>query len=366
MKVVHLESGRHLYGGARQVDYLMTGLARRGIDNVLVCRPGAEIARTASGARVIQLPMHGDLDWPTIRRLRRVLRAERPACLHVHSRAGADLFGGLAARAEGIPAVVTRRVDNREPRVWARTKLARYDAIAAISSAVRNWLVDEIGLPCERVNSIASAVDGRGFAARGGARQTLARRYGIGPETPVIGVVGQLIRRKGHDVVLAAMPAVLARVPEARLLIFGRGPDERTLRLHSARHGLDRHVTLAGYDATLRELLAGFDLLVHPARREGLGVAVLEALSCGVPVVASRTGGLVDVIRDGRTGRAVAPDDPAALASAIVEMLLDPARRHALAERGRQYVHARHSVDAMTTAYLSLYRQCGASHAQSD
>jgi glycosyltransferase involved in cell wall biosynthesis len=305
VKVMHLESGRHLYGGARQVEHLLAGLVSHAVESVLVCRPGAALARR-SAAAVIELPMHGELDWLTVRRVRRLLRSERPDVLHVHSRGGADVFGGLAARAERIPALVTRRVDRREPRAWARPKFDRFAAIAAISSPIRTWLVDGLGLPAARVVHIASAVDPACFAERARARAALARRFDLASGARVIGTVGQLIPRKGHDVLLAAAAAILAAEPRARFLIFGRGPLEAKLRAAIARGGLADRVRLVGHDPELAGHLAGFDLLLHPARAEGLGLAVLEAMSCGVPVVASRVGGLVDLVDDGTTGMLVA------------------------------------------------------------
>jgi glycosyltransferase involved in cell wall biosynthesis len=357
VKVVHLESGRHLYGGARQVQHLLAGLARHGVENVLVCRPGAEIARAATAARVIELPLHGDLDLASVPRLRAVLRRECADLLHVHSRAGADVFGGLAANAENVPALVTRRVDNREPSFWARSKLRRFRAIAAISSPIRAWMVEELGLPPRRIAQIASAVDGACFAPRASARSALEARFGFGSETLVIGAVGQLIARKGHDVLLAAMPAIVARAPRARLVIFGRGPAARRLRALITRHRLGGHVVLAGYDASLERMLAGIDLLVHAARAEGLGLAVLEAGICGVPIVASRVGGLVDVIEHDVTGVLVPPGDAGALADAALRLLADPRRRHALGSSARRRVGERHTVAAMTRAYLDVYGQ---------
>ena len=103
MKVLHIESGRYLYGGAKQVLYIMEGLAQRGIDNLLACPPGAHIAEPARAcAQVFELPMRGDLDIGLIGRLRHLIRTERPDLVHIHSRRGADVWGGIAARWAGV------------------------------------------------------------------------------------------------------------------------------------------------------------------------------------------------------------------------------------------------------------------------
>ena len=98
MKVLHVESGRYLYGGARQVLYILEGLKARGVDNLLACPPGSDIAKAAgAAAQVFEVPMAGDADVGLVLRLRRLIQRERPHLVHLHSRRGADLFGGLAA-----------------------------------------------------------------------------------------------------------------------------------------------------------------------------------------------------------------------------------------------------------------------------
>jgi glycosyltransferase involved in cell wall biosynthesis len=364
VKIAHLEYGRYVYGGARQVQHLVTGLAHSGVENVLICRPGSSLAHAPCAAKLVELPMYGDFDLGVVRRLRAVLRQERPDVLHVHSRGGVDVFGGLAGRAEGIATVLTRRVDNAEPLYWARFKYSNYDAVAAISRAIHTQLVDVVGLPAARVHRIASAVDAAGFCDRGTARKALAERYGIAQDEFVIGVVAQLIARKGHDVLLTALPAILRRHPRVRVLCFGRGPRAAALqRRIDAEPPLRQHVQLLGYEPALERLMPGFDLLVHPAQAEGLGVAVLEAMSCGVPVVASRVGGITDCIEHARTGILCQSGDDAALADATVALLDAPERRCGIARAAKASVSERNSIAAMTAAYTRLYAKLtGANH----
>src|SRR5262245_43605826 len=126
MRILHLEAGRHLYGGAAQVRYLIDGLAGAGVENVLVCPEGSEIAAAPSSARVVPLPLRGDLDVGMLPRLAPVIRTAQPDVVHVHSRRGADVFGGIAARLAAVPAVLTRRVDSDEPAWLARLKYQPY------------------------------------------------------------------------------------------------------------------------------------------------------------------------------------------------------------------------------------------------
>ena len=123
MRVAHVESGRHLYGGARQVLHLIDGLGARGVGNVLVCASGSAIATEAEGrCDVIELPLSGDIDPWAVGRLRRALSTAQPDVVHVHSRRGADVYAGLASSGAPWRAVLTRRVDHRELAPWARIK----------------------------------------------------------------------------------------------------------------------------------------------------------------------------------------------------------------------------------------------------
>ena len=357
MRIMHIEAGRHLYGGARQVYYLLEGLAAQGFENILVCARGSAIAAAVRDATVVELPMGGDLDVFWGGPLRKLIKAHAPGVVHVHSRRGADLVGGRCARRTSVPAVLTRRVDSREPAWWARLKYRPYSVVAAISSAVESELVDRVGLDPGRVVRVASAVDTGRYRPDASARARLAATFGIPPESIVVGVVAQLIPRKGHSLLLDGLPRVIARHPEIRVLFFGRGPRERMLRRRIAQRTLERHVQLAGYRDDLAGLLPGMDLLVHPALREGLGVAVLEAMSAGVAVVASDAGGIPDIIQHERSGLLFAAGDRRALQDGILALLGDAALRRRLAGAGRERVESRFSVQRMSRRYVEVYNR---------
>ena len=355
MRIMHVEAGRYLYGGARQVCYLIQGLAAEGIENILVCARGSEIAGAVRGATVVELPMGGDLDVFWAGPLRKLIEAHAPAIVHVHSRRGADLVGGRCAQRAGVPAMLTRRVDNRESALWARLKYRPYSVVAAISSAVESELVDHVGLDPARVVRVASAVDSERYRPESTARDRLAEAFGIPSASMVVGVVAQLISRKGHALLLDCMPEVIARHPEVHLLCFGRGPQERALSRRIAKLGLGDHVLLTGFRDDLAELMPGMDLLAHPALQEGLGVAVLEAMSAGVPVVASNAGGLPDIIEHERSGLLFEAGDPRVLRDGILRMLGDEDLRLRLARAGRERVESRFSVQRMSRRYVEVY-----------
>lgn len=354
MKVVHVELGRHLYGGARQVVYLLDGLASWPGEHVLVCARGAAIA-TAVGnprVRVCPLPFHGDLDAAFAWRLRRLLIAGRADLLHVHSRRG-DLPAILAGRLAGVGVVHSRRVDN--PPNWAdlRLKLPLCDRVVTISEGILEVL-RRAGVPPGRLACVPSAIEVGRFAV-GCDRDWLEAELGIQADAPLVGIVAQLIPRKGHDVLLAALRELLPRHPALRALILGRGPLEAELRGRAQSAGLGDAVRFAGFRTDLPRILPCLDALAHPAWMEGLGVSLLEAAACGVPIVASRAGGMPEAVEDGVNGFLIEPGDDRALADRLDRLLREPDLARRMGRAGRRRVEERFAVPRMVEGNYRVY-----------
>jgi glycosyltransferase involved in cell wall biosynthesis len=356
MKILHVECGRHLYGGAYQVLHLVRGLAARGHVNLLACPLGCALATAAASvADVHAMPMRGDLDLPLVMRLHRLIRAHRPDVVHLHSRAGADLLGGLAARLARVSCVVTRRVDNPEPRWVVGLKYRLHDRVIAISDGIAQVLRDR-GLPTAKLRVVRSAVDSAAYD-RPCARAQVAQRIGVPEDALLIGVVAQLIPRKGHALLLAALPSLVARHPDLQVLFFGQGPLAAGLESAIGEAGLAGRVRLVGFREDLADLLPCLDLLVHPAHMEGLGVSLLQAACAGVPIVASRVGGIPEAVHEGETGLLVPPGDVVALGAAIAALLGDPERRRVMGAAGKALMASAFSIDAMVEGNLAVYRE---------
>lgn len=353
IRVLHVETGRHLYGGAQQVVYLLAGLRRHPVQSALVCVPGAAIA---GAVRELQLPVFeracgGDLDLAFIARLGSVIRDWRPDLIHLHSRRGADLLGGVAARLAGVPAVLSRRVDNPEARAWARLKYRLYARTIGISAGIVEVL-RAAGAPPDRLRVVRSAVDA-GPWQTAPARAAMAAEFGLDPSHRWIGVVAQLIERKGHRVLFEALRQLAPAATS--LVLFGQGPLRPALEAEAA--GLGLPVRFAGFRRDLPHWLGGLDLLVHPAFMEGLGVSLLQASAAGVPILACRAGGIPEAVLDGINGHLVAPGDAPALAEALGRLLADPAARARLAEGGRRLAREQFSTEAMVAGNLAVYRE---------
>lgn len=351
MKIVHIESGRHLYGGPQQVRYLVRGLAERDVENVLVCPPGAAIGRQLRGlARVIEVPCRGDLDPGYMWRLNRLLRQEKPDLVHVHSRRGADWWGGLAARLAGVPAVLSRRVDRPEGRL-AGLKYRLYQRVIAISRAVREQLL-EAGVPGSNIAYVPSGVQAEMLQVERD-RGWLATELGIPRDAFLLGIVAQLIPRKGHSDLFRALEAM--GDPSCWLLVLGQGKEERSLREEAHRRGLASQVVIAGFREDAARILPCLDVLVHPAHREGLGVSVLEAAATGVPIISTNAGGLVDLIIHEQTGLLVNPGAPDEIAEAIMLLKNDRELGRQLANAARRKVSQDFTVEEMIEGTIRAY-----------
>jgi glycosyltransferase involved in cell wall biosynthesis len=362
VKVLHVEAGMNLYGGARQVAYLLQGLDRHGVESVLVCPRGSAIAGELHGriSRVHEIPMHGDLDLGLIWRLNRIIRMERPDIVHLHSRRGADLLGGIVARLAGVKTVLSRRVDNPEPPFVARWKYRLYDRVVTISEGIRQVLLAE-GVDPRRLVCVRSAVSADAYSQQ--CDEAWFRQlFGLAGNETVLAVIAQLIPRKGHRFLLQVLPALLGEFPGVRVIFFGQGSLEDRLRQQVGEKGLGDRVTFAGFRSDLPQIMPCLDLVVHPALMEGLGIALLQAAGAGVPIVAVNAGGMPEVVRDGVNGLLVPPGDSAALANAIRRLLSDRPLMQRMGQAGMKLVESEFSIDGMVEGNLRVYRELCSAH----
>ncbi len=355
MKILHVETGRHFLGGPQQVIYLMQALRGRGHDNTLVCPPDSGIDGVArqAGLRVQNLFCAGDLDLPFAYRLSSFIRELAPDIVHCHSRRGADILGGLAASITNVPAVVSRRVDNTEMRIMAAIRYRPFDKVVAISEAIAGVL-RERGVEDERLVVIRSAVDTRTFEAPADCG-AVRREFGLAESDYAVAAAGQLIPRKGHAFLLQAVADLRHRYPQLKLVIFGDGYLNNQLRAQASALDLGGVLQFAGFREDLDAFIACFDLFVHPALAEGLGVAALKASAAGLPVVGFRAGGMAEAVADGETGLLVPPGDADALSGAIRGLLDDPGLGRRLGAAGRERMQSDFSVDTMAEQHEALY-----------
>jgi glycosyltransferase involved in cell wall biosynthesis len=358
MKVLHFNTERTWRGGEQQTLYLMQTLKARGIESHLVCQPGSPMAERAqaSGLSVFPVRTRGEVDLGACLRIRRLIGRHGYDLLHAHT-SHAHSLAFLSSLGLPVRRLVTRRVDYSIFRhSFLRLSGFKYRRMAhhyiAISRKIRAVLIRD-GIPAGRITVVPSGVDPARFeSARADA---VAAEFGLRPRERVVINAGHLVGIKGQRYLVQAIPRVLEKVPEARFFIIGGGPLQDELATLARSLGLGERLVLTGFRPDVGAFYRAADLFVMSSTSEGLGTAVLDAMALGIPVVASRAGGIPEAVADGVTGRLVPPADPAALAAGIVELLTDAEKASRFGRAGRERVLKEFSLNTMADRTVAIY-----------
>lgn len=341
LRVTHVAWLSQIGGGELFLQHLLASLDPARVRQRLAVigpeGPVVDHVRTL-GIPVRRFPKRTRLGPGALLRLTLALRRRRPDIVQTHGEAGA-FWGIAAARLAGCPKVASLLYQTTLPttakrRIMARL-LRRVDAVIAGSDAVRGALVAVLDLDPARASTIHCGIDPEPFYRVADAPGR--RRFGHGGP-PLLVTVGRLVHDKGHAVLLRAFRRLLSRRGDARLWIVGDGPLRDELVALSGQLGIAEQVELRGTVFPTTDVLARADLFVFPSLVEPQGLAVLEAFAAGVPVVASRTGGIVEMVEHGVEGLLVDPGDPSTLAEAMARLLERPDLAESLVRNARRRV----------------------------
>jgi glycosyltransferase involved in cell wall biosynthesis len=228
--------------------------------------------------------------------------------------------------------------------------------VIAISQSVEVALLAG-GVPSAHIRRIPSGIETARFLPNEHARQQIRATLGVAPHEPIVLTVGALTERKGHGLLFSAAYMLRERGTRLRYVLCGEGSLRASLEAQARTLGLQDVVRFTGFTPDVPGYLAAADILVHVPFWEGLGVAVIEALAAGLPVIASRVGGIPELIDDQVTGLLVPPQDAAALAVAIERLVHNPQWAKAVGTKGQAFVRARFDVSVMAQANESLYNE---------
>jgi glycosyltransferase involved in cell wall biosynthesis len=351
----------HLNAGGI-TSYLLTlakGMRERGVEVHLASgggRMGEEFSSLGTHLLSLDIRTKSELDfriYNVLPRLHCYMKQHNIDILHAQTRI-TQVMGHLLKSMTGRPYVSTchgffkRRLSRRLFPCWG-------DAVIAISEAVYNHLARDFHVDEGRAILIKSGIDVGAYAPAGEeTKRQLRRKYNLG-EGPVIGNIARLSDVKGHDVLIAAMPEVVSRIPSAKLLIAGDGKMEKMLKEMVQTLKLEDHVLFASIVHKTADLLPAMDVFVMPSRQEGLGLSIMEAQAAGLPVIASNVGGIPSLIEHGKTGVLVDPESPSALARAIIDLCGDEKRLRDMGGAGRESALRHYGADRMVEETLNLY-----------
>lgn len=376
---------RLISGGAQRVVLdVIQGLNRDDYDLTLVHGSFSEEEGSLlpeareTGARLIEVPdlqraVSPRRDLRALSALWRLFRRERFDLVHVHT-SKAGFLGGVAARMAGRRVVYSphghifgrdadiRGVSGNRPRMalfyalrWTAERLAR--KVVALTEADKAEQV-RLGLaPAGKYVVINNGVRLAPFRACGALdRSAIRESLGLAPTATVIGTVGRLSAEKGQAFLIEALRRVRRRLPGAKLLLVGDGPMRGGLERLALAQEVADHVVFTGLRRDVPAMLCAMDVFALPSLYESQGIALVEALAAGKPVVATRVGGVPSIVEDSVNGLLVPSRDPEALAEAILRLAGDPPRAERLGRRGADDAAARFSVEKMVAAHDRLYR----------
>jgi L-malate glycosyltransferase len=354
---LHIDTARTWRGGQNQVLVTVLGLRALGHRVMLVAHPEGELnQRAKEGLDVFPLAPRTEMDLSAAWRLARLIKQLTPDVVHAHDShavAMAALGLSMSTQPKKPPLLAARRVDfHLRGNSLSRWKYRQVDTFICVSDAIRDMLIDD-GVPADRTVVVNEGIDLERVAAAPPAR--LHEELWLPHQAPLVGNVAALVPHKGQRHLIEAAALVVRQLPDTRFVIAGEGELREALERQIKDHRLEKHVLLLGFRPDVLSLHKAFDLFVMSSVTEGLGTSLLDAMACGKAIVATKAGGIPEVVSEGKTGLLVPPRDHPAMAKAIVRLLKDAALRDRMGAAGLKVAREKFSAERMVQDTLRVY-----------
>lgn len=353
--VLHSESSMGWGGQEKRTVRELVGLSPNRFRPLLVCRPGSKIGQEAQSRGIVVewVKMRGNFDPWAVFQLMNLIQRHRVDIVHTHSSADSWMSSVAAKLSPRRPWVVRTRhlscsIRNRLIYRWMA------DRVITVGESTRKYMVHEKGIPKDKIITIPTGVDLEKFNPRR-VKKDFRNEMAIPANAPVLGTVAVFRRLKGHVYILRAMKEILSFYPDAKLLLVGEGPQEENLRRTMEELGVGKAVILPGYREDVERLLQAMDVFVFPSLQEALGTAIIEAMAMEKPVVASRVGGIPEIVEDGKTGFLVNPEDVQGIAERVLFLFGNPALAESMGKAGRRVVEEHFDTRQMVERIEKLY-----------
>ncbi len=366
MRILQITSHLNIGGVTSYVLSLSNALAQRGHGVIIASDHGQlEHRLEPSDLTSWPVPLHTSAEFsPKVffatQQLAARLRQEPVALLHAHTRVAQVVAARLSRRFQ-VPYVTTWHGFFR-PNLGRRLWPCVGDRTIAISEPVREHLIRDVQVPAQRIRLIPNGVNAEHFAERPdpAALQAYRDRHGIPAHRGLIGGIGRLASGgvKGNDLLLAATARLVRQGSDIHVMVVGDGPRRSFLEAEAQRLGIRDRLHFVGPTEDVRVPLAILDVFVFPSRwREGFGLSLIEAMAAGKPVVVTQTGATSAIVEHARSGWLVPPEDPAALADGIAQLLNDPTTASRLGSEARTRIKEHFRLDRMVDAVEAVYRE---------
>lgn len=324
-----------------------------------ICPPGplAGEIRKHKKIDLDVIPMRSRMDFDAIKKIRSTIKHIKPNIIHIHGTRG-GVLGRIAAINLNIPVIYTEHLWTKQFRLSSRAMdFLHYNANwildmfttlnIAVSNAVKDFMVSTHITRVEKVKVIYNGIEPSKYEAK------IFRN----DKEFLIATVGTLLENKGMQYLIKALPKVIKEFPGIQLEIIGDGSYKRTLENLVKKMKLKNYVKFTGFTPNIDKYLSRFDLYVQPSLSESFGLAICQAMSVGLPIIATNTGGIPEVVTQDRSGILVEPEDPNALAGAILDLLRNPALARKMGTFASKEVKLRFNVKDMIIALETTYEE---------
>src|SRR3989344_2157626 len=323
LTVLHTESSKGWGGQENRTLKECIGLKKIGARGIIACQPDSVLAKRGAeaGIEVKKIEMKSSISISAIAALLKIIRNESVNIVCTHS--GKDsMLGAIAGRLSKMKPVIVRTRHLALPITSKITYSLLPHKVVTVSEYVRRYLIEE-----------------KGMAA----------------DTQIVGTVAILRRKKGHHILLDAIPMVLREFPKTIFLFAGDGPQRKNIEDKILELGIGNNVKLLGLRSDIPEILKTIDLFVLPTLQEALGTSFLEAMAMGKPVVGTKVGGVGEVLKGGINGYLIEPGNPSVLAEAITNLLKYKEKARMMGIEGEKIVRQNYTVEKMCENMYALY-----------
>ncbi|MDI6780493.1 MAG: glycosyltransferase [bacterium] len=367
INVVHLVYSLDPGGLENGVVNIVNGMDMECFNPMICCLKSGGILkeRVKSSIEVIEVDKKGKQELGVLFRLKKIFKDRDVHVVHTHNW-GTCCEGVIGARLASVPVPVVIHqehgtfvdsVGSKKRRIWGERIVLRYaDQVMTLSEDLKEKMIKILGIPGEKIKVILNGVDIEKFSFLAEKRTRKRQELGIAEDRLVVGTVGRLEAVKNQRMLIQAMPELLKKFPDVMTVIIGDGILKAELINMAKELGLSEHILFPGVRNDVAEILSAMDLFIISSLTEGICNAILEAMSCGLPVIATDVGGNPEIVLDGKTGLLVALSDMVGFVAAIEDLLGNKEKRKEYGRNGQEMVEQRFSLQRMVREYESLYR----------
>lgn len=352
--ILHTESSTGWGGQENRILQECIGLRQLGAKPIILCQPDSMLAKRASAEKIETRTcrMRKSYDISAIRYIFLLIAKENIDVVSTHS--GRDsLLAGIAGRLSRKRPLIVRTRHLALPITSRVTYSLLPHMVVTVSESVRQYLIRE-GINNKKVIAVPTGIDVNRFDPDK-VPCSLRHELGLKPDVHVVGTISILRYKKGHHILLDAIPLVLNKMPQTVFIFAGDGPQKENILNKIKKLGLGDKVLMLGMRKDIPEILKSIDIFVLPTLQEALGTSFIEAMAMEKPVIGVNVNGVSEVITNSLNGYLVQPNNPPALAEAILDLLQNRGKAKAMGIEGRKIAHENFTVGEMCKKMFELY-----------